>query len=115
MKTRLYFTWLALIILVFSLGCNRLFKNSLSPSGLGSGQVKYRMIRPNVASEDMLRMFSEPELWEQALKDVNMFGFYNGHAKYNFPMGGPNTLSSFLNVVPGGAFRWLGERNIKIN
>lgn len=76
---------------------------------------------PNNGSEDMIRLFQQPEEWENARKQIAVFGFYNiqvdGTPEGLYSLTGPNVLKNFLekSTVPGGPFRWLNDQGIKIN
>ena len=63
----------------------------------------------------MLDLFSKPDSWTKARSRVNVFQFYPGQADNSpCPLCRNNTFENFLTVVPGGAYRWLNDRNIKI-
>lgn len=70
---------------------------------------------PNVASRDLLQMFQSPELWSKALEKIDVFQFVQWSITTNAnPQAGPNILPAFLTAVPGGVFKWLGDRGIDI-
>ena len=74
---------------------------------------------PNIASVDMLNLFSQPEQWDSARSKIDVFKFYTvqvgtegwgcvGHAAYNC---GDNHLENFVDVQ---AFSKLGQWGIDI-
>jgi hypothetical protein len=70
-----------------------------------------------VPAGDMMRLAKEPELWPRAQKRVDVFSFYwlHGYDHPGFECGepcGPNTYRSFLDVVPGGFYKWVADRFI---
>jgi hypothetical protein len=81
-------------------------------SNLSAGQNQV-WIAPNVCSEDMLNLFTEPDKWIQAKSKTNVMKFYPPHLDGNLSSCN-NTLTNFANIVPGGAFRWLSNQNPKI-
>ena len=91
-----------------------------SPTNPGSFNSNHKSnevwVTPNVGSRDMLDLFTEPDKWANARAQITIFGFAYYHTDFPVlcPFCGRNTLSNFLTVVPGGAFRWLTEHGIKI-
>ena len=102
---------LAILWTLAAAACNGC--NPVEPGGpTGSREV---WMSPNVGSLDFLDLFSRPDAWTRARSKVTTIGFTGG-ALLDEPCSicGPNTLHAFLTVVPGGAFRWLASRNLKI-
>lgn len=64
---------------------------------------------------DMMELSRHPELWPEAQKRVDVFSFYSIEA-YDHPgfvcgtPCGPNTHQALLAAVPGGMFKWMGDR-----
>lgn len=87
-----------------------------SPSSVGGSPAGRTQvwITPNVCSRDMLKLFSEPGKWVQARSKTNVFKFYPYHLGNGPSVCENNTLTNFINIVPGGAFRWLNKQNPKI-
>ncbi len=71
---------------------------------------------PNVQSRDMLKLFSHPEEWEKARSQIDILQFYFVHLanRCDPKWCGNNVLNNFVEVVPGGAFKWLKDRDIEI-
>lgn len=80
-----------------------------NPPAGGNQQVWFT---PNLASIDMLNLFTQPELWSQARSKINVFKFYSQQlSRAQCPRCGPNTLS---NLVQVGAFSKLTNWGIDI-
>jgi hypothetical protein len=72
-------------------------------------------LAPNVASRDLLRMFTNPEEWAEARDRINVVSLVQWSITVNpNPQSGPNTADAFLACVPGGAFRWLADHGIEL-
>lgn len=109
----------AIFLLAVSLmpGCDSCSANSpLSPSGNNSNGKTQVWFTPNVASRDMLNLFSDASQWPAARSKIDVFKFYIQQASPsdNCQGCGRNVFSNFVKVVPGGAFKWLNSNSIKI-
>lgn len=110
--------WAAFTLLAVSLsGCDGCDTNSpTSPSGgntntNGKTQVWFT---PNIASRDMLKLFSNPSEWTQAQTRVNVFKFYIQQSVDGCQDCGNNTYANLVKAGPSSAFNWLNHNNIKI-
>jgi len=67
---------------------------------------------PNMGSVDYPNLFSQPELWRRARRQVDVFKFYaNTVAGFPYDIGGDNVLSTFVEV---DAFEKLHDWGIAI-
>ena len=81
---------------------------------LACAQEKQVWFTPNLASEDMLDLFTRPEQWQRARSEVTVFKFYSGQILADAtgcPDCGPNRLPNLASV---GAFSRLGGWGIGI-
>jgi len=63
----------------------------------------------------MLDMFRHPEQWQESRSRTNVMKLYAGQTMPGgWDLCGNNTLENLISVVPGGAFRWLNQNNIRI-
>lgn len=106
-------------VVLLGMGSSACFEdcNPINPGRINSNQKTSEVwVTPNAGSRDMLDLFTNPDKWTNARGQISTFGFFYYHTDYPVlcPFCGRNTLSNFLTVVPGGAFRWLTEHGIKI-
>ncbi len=108
---------LLVTVAILSTGCDNCDKlrSPVSPIGEdGNGQTEV-WFTPNLASRDMLRLFSNPTEWFRARSRINVFKFY---IQQTFTNGcgdcGDNTFTNLAKAGNGGAFNWLNSNNIKI-
>lgn len=87
---------------------------SSSYPGSGSNLRSEVWLTPNLASRDMLNLFSKPDQWTEARSKINVFKFYQAQLGSSCSVCGNNILPNFLSTTTGGAFRWLNKQNIKI-
>ena len=85
-----------------------------SKNSRGSGFLEV-WVSPNLGSKDFVDLAKYPEQWSRAKSRVTVIGFYDGQVRPGYcDICGVNTLSNFVNAVPGGFFQWLNRNGIKI-
>lgn len=109
----------AVFLVILSLsGCGDNFSfNPTSPSPISRGSGPEIWIHPNLGSPDYLRLFTNPEEWQEAKSRITVFQFHHAnvlsdtfcHLCGGRPDGGFNSVGEFIKA---DAFRGLNNQGI---
>ncbi|MBI2064689.1 MAG: hypothetical protein HYT62_01405 [Candidatus Yanofskybacteria bacterium] len=87
--------------------------NPVSPSGgSGSSAGVQVWVTPNIGS-DVVGLVAKPDDWKEARSRIDVLKLYPGQVESGgCVICGNNNLKNFMDVVPGGAFRWFNNEGI---
>lgn len=114
---QLSFLATALFVLAVSMpGCENCDKlrSPISPGGESSNGQTEVWFTPNLASRDMLKLFSSPMEWFRARSHIDVFKFYVQQIVGECRDCGDNTFTNLARAGNEGAFRWLNLNNVRI-
>lgn len=101
---------LALALIIPVAACGRPTEPGAVP------QDRFAILAPASASADFSSMFSPAAhgQWSTARSRLRAFQFYQQSLRPSCATCGPNSVSTLLNALPGGAFRFLKDQGIQI-